>query len=180
MSSVATAQSGAGSARATLILAGVFVAVKLALHLWVGEGYGWFRDEFYYVACSDHLAWGYVDHPPLSIALLKLWRLAFGDSLWMIRMLSALAGAATIVATGWIARTLGGGLFAQGLAMTAALVAPLHLALTGTYSKNAFDLLLWTLAAGVLATLFTDADLAAPATRRWLAFGVIVGLGLMN
>jgi hypothetical protein len=180
MSSVATAQSGAGSARATLILAGVFVAVKLALHLWVGEGYGWFRDEFYYVACSDHLAWGYVDHPPLSIALLKLWRLAFGDSLWMIRMLSALAGAATIVATGWIARTLGGGLFAQGLAMTAALVAPLHLALTGTYSMNAFDLLLWTLAAGVLATIFTDTDVAAPATRRWLAFGVIVGLGLMN
>jgi hypothetical protein len=27
--------------------------------------YGYFRDAFYYLACSEHLAWGYVDQPPL-------------------------------------------------------------------------------------------------------------------
>src|SRR4051812_11172254 len=31
---------------------------------------GFFRDEFYYLACTRHLAWGYVDHPPFSVLLL--------------------------------------------------------------------------------------------------------------
>jgi len=189
MSSLSARAVEPGAARNTLWLMAVFAAVKLGLHAWVGEGYGWFRDEFYYVVCSDRLGWGYVDHPPLSIALLKLWRLAFGDSLFAIRLLPALAGAAAIVTTGWMARRLGGGTYAQALAMTAALIAPLHLALTGFYSMNAFDLLLWTLAAAVLVRTFTDhaaaGDAAAPhpartATRRWLLLGVIVGLGLMN
>jgi hypothetical protein len=181
MSSNAATAPAPGAARASLQLLAAFAAVKLALHLWAGEGYGWFRDELYYVACSDHLAWGYVDQPPLSIALLKLWRLAFGDSLVAIRMFAAIAGAATIVTTGWMARVLGGGPFAQALAMTAALIVPVHLALTGFYSMNAFDLLLWTLAAAVLVKIFA-AEPQAPAapTRLWLLFGAIVGLGLMN
>ncbi|MFH0919296.1 MAG: hypothetical protein V1913_02955, partial [Fibrobacterota bacterium] len=57
----------------------------------ISGGYGYFRDEFYYIACSDHLAWGYVDHPPLAIFLLKLNRLILGDSLLALRLLPALA-----------------------------------------------------------------------------------------
>lgn len=189
MSSTASPAAAPGAARAGLWLMALFAAVRLLLHVRVGEGYGWFRDEFYYVACSGRLAWGYVDHPPLSIALLALWRAVFGDSLPAIRVLPALAGAATIVATGWMARRLGGGPYAMVLAMTAALIAPLHLALTGFYSMNAFDLLLWTLAAAVLVRISTEApapaaDVAArPApvtTGLWLLFGAIVGLGLLN
>src|SRR5687768_11274724 len=47
---------------------------KLAVHLAAFRGYSIFRDELYYLACADHLAWGYVDHPPLSIAVLWLVR----------------------------------------------------------------------------------------------------------
>ncbi len=181
ISPVAVRTADPAATRAALLLTGAFVVVKLALHLWVGAGYGWFRDELYYVACSDHLAWGYVDQPPLSIALLKAWRLAFGDSLVAIRLLPALAGAATIAATGWMARALGGGLFAMTLAMTAALIAPGVLAVTFFYSMNAFDVLLWALAGAVLVKILTgDGGSAAADTRRWLAFGVIVGLGMLN
>ena len=86
---------------------------KLLLHLATSGGYGLFRDEFYYLACSEHLALGYVDHPPLSIALLWLSRAIFGDSLLAIRLLPALAGAATVFTTGIIARELGGRRAAQ-------------------------------------------------------------------
>ena len=39
-----------------------------ALLLAAGQQSGIFRDELYYIACANRLAWGYVDHPPLSIA----------------------------------------------------------------------------------------------------------------
>ena len=54
----------------------------VALHATALARYGWFRDELYYVACAQHLAWGYVDQPPLSIAVLALVRALFGDA-WL-------------------------------------------------------------------------------------------------
>ncbi|MGB5999045.1 MAG: glycosyl transferase, family 39, partial [Thermoanaerobaculia bacterium] len=56
----------------------VFPAAKLLIHLLTAQGYGYFRDELYYLACADHLAFGYVDQPPLSIFLLWLVRSLFG------------------------------------------------------------------------------------------------------
>src|SRR5271166_977733 len=91
--------------RAALLLAAAFAAVKLLLHfaltLWTLHiGYGYFRDEFYYLACGRHLAWGFVDHGPIVVLQARLGELLFGDSLFAIRILSALAGAATVFLTG--------------------------------------------------------------------------------
>jgi hypothetical protein len=152
-----------------------FAALKFAVHLLVGSGYGYFRDEFYYLACSDHLAWGYVDHPPLSILLLWVGRHLLGDSVVAIRVLPALAGAATVALGGWMARALGGGRFAQALAMTALLVAPLHLAVGGFFSMNAFDALFWAIAACLLIRILQENRLS-----HWLILGVVLGLGLLN
>ena len=65
--------------RATAILLGLAALPILIAVVAKNGSYGYFSDEFYYLACSDHLAWGYVDHPPLSIALLALIRAIFGD-----------------------------------------------------------------------------------------------------
>jgi hypothetical protein len=148
---------------------------KLLLHLATSSGYGFFRDEFYYLACTEHLALGYVDHPPLSIALLWLSRAILGDSLLAIRFLPALAGAATVFTTGIIARELGGRRAAQMLAALAAFIAPLYLALNHFFSMNAFDLLFWVLLAYLAVRM-----LARNEPRLWLAFGAIAGLGLEN
>ncbi len=59
---------------------------QLALQLATTGRYGYFGDELYYLACADHLDWGYVDHPPLSIALLAGWRALLGDSLFALRV----------------------------------------------------------------------------------------------
>ena len=34
---------------------------KLLFHIYFNNRYGYFRDEFDYISCGDHLAWGYVD-----------------------------------------------------------------------------------------------------------------------
>ncbi|HEU5312117.1 MAG TPA: glycosyltransferase family 39 protein, partial [Candidatus Eisenbacteria bacterium] len=99
-------------------------ATKLLLHLLAIGEYGYFRDELYYLASTEHLAWGYVDHPPLSIAVLAVVRAVLGESLLATRIVPALAGVATIALTGLLARRLGGGAFAQALAALCALLAP--------------------------------------------------------
>src|ERR1700742_1046443 len=58
------------SLRAAFRLALLFAAIKLLLQftltLWTQHiGYSYFRDEFYYIACGRHLAWGFVDHGPI-------------------------------------------------------------------------------------------------------------------
>src|SRR5260370_13680246 len=94
-----------------------FSAAALLIHLLANGRYGYFRDELYYIACGRHLAFGYVDQPPLSILLLRLSQLLLGDSLFAIRLLPALAGAATIALTGVIARELGGRAWAHSLSL---------------------------------------------------------------
>jgi len=152
-------------------------AAKLLLHLLFVRGYGYFRDELYYLASTDHLSWGYVDHPPLSIWLLAAERALFGDSLLALRLLPALAGAATVLVVGLIARRLGGGRLAEALAMLSAIAAPVYLGMTYVYSMNAWRLLFWALAAYLVVCILEE---ARPSPRLWVLLGVVLGLGLMN
>ena len=112
------------------------VFAKLLLHGAAINQYGYFRDELYYLASTEHLAWGYVEHPPFSIAILALVRTAFGDSLMALRFVPALVGAATMCVTGLIARQLGGGRFAQGLAALSVMMSPVFLGTAHYYSMN--------------------------------------------
>src|SRR5258706_14155739 len=106
----------------------------------MGAGYGYHRDELYYLDCADHLGWGYVDHPPFCVLVLALTRALFGDSITAIRVVPAIAGALTVLLAGLMTRRLGGGLFAQGLALTAAPVAPFYPGLGQYFSLNAIHL----------------------------------------
>jgi len=63
--------------------------------------YGYFRDEFYYLAASDHLALGYVDFAPLMAWFTHASRFVFGDSLHAIRLLPAVAFGAEVLLTGF-------------------------------------------------------------------------------
>jgi 4-amino-4-deoxy-L-arabinose transferase-like glycosyltransferase len=137
--------------------------------------YGIFRDELYYIACSEHLAWGYVDQPPLIALITWLERHIGGDSLLSLRFLPALAGAVTIWLAGRMARKLGGGRFAQALAAIAVLIAPGYLAFFHLLTMNAFDPLLWTACAYVVMRVIQTGN-----QRLWLWFGVLAGISLEN
>ena len=150
---------------------------KLIVHLAVNlaGGYGYFRDELYYIACSDHMAWGYVDQPPFSIAALWLSRLLFGDSLFALRLLPAVAGAIVVGLVGLVTRELGGKRFAQVLASCCVAVAPLMLGTNSIFSMNSFDGLFWTLAFYLIVVLLKHDE-----QRNWSLLGVVLGLGLLN
>lgn len=156
---------------------GLIAFIKFLLHTIVNTttAYGYFRDEFYYIACSEHLAWGYVDQPPLSIVLLKLSSFLFGESLWAIRIFPALAGAGVIFVTGLIVIKLGGKHFEAVLASLAVFIAPVFLAMNGFYSMNAFDHLFWISAIYLMLFIIDK-----PTLNLWIILGLVLGLGLMN
>src|SRR6201982_4097742 len=120
-----------------------FSALALLVHLLTNGRYGYFRDELYYIACARHLDFGYVDQPPFSILLLRLSELLLGNSLFAIRLLPALAGAATVALTGAIARELGGRGWAIALSCAGSLCALFNLAVANFFSMNAFEPLFW-------------------------------------
>jgi len=146
----------------------VLAAVTVLLHVVVINQYGYFRDELYYLACGEHLDWGYVDQPPLIGLIAWLIRHTLGTSLFAIRILPAIANGALVVLTGAIARKFGASKFAQSIAALCTMIAPLYLALGHFLSMNVFEPLLWM--GCVYAYL----------SRRWIWFGVLAGIGLEN
>src|SRR5215203_3767209 len=149
--------------------------LKLLVHVLTAENYGYFRDELYYMAASERLDLGYVDFPPFIALVTAFVRATLGDSLLAHRLLPALAGAAVVVLAGLMARELGGGTFAQGLAALAVLVAPNFLVFGTFISMDAFDQLFWVSAAYVLLLILKRNE-----PRLWLLFGLFAGLGLLT
>ena len=147
----------------------------LLFHLAFLPGYGVFRDELYDMACGRRPSWGYVDHPPLVGWAAWLVALVAGESHLALRVVAALAIAATVWLAGRVAGALGGGAFARALAGIATGLAPVVLSLGSTYSMNALDLLFWALIALLLVRALSGGD-----ARLWLAFGAAAGLGLLN
>ena len=159
----------------TLPIALGIALAGLLIHLLTNGRYGYFRDELYYLACGDHLDWGYVDHAPLIALIARTSRSLFGDSLHAIRFFAALASPALILLTGLIARELGGGRFAVALACLCVLVAPIWLIMHTFLSMNAFEPLFWMGCAYVLLLVINCGN---PKLLLW--FGVLAGLGLEN
>lgn len=161
--------------RRDLTIIGLLAGFKLLIHLFANRGYGYFRDEFYYLACGERLAAGYVDHPPLIAFIAKFARVVFGESLSGLRLLPAVAGAAVVFLTGMLVRDLGGKRAAQVLACLALIVAPVYLAIDNFLSMNAFEHLFWLGAILVTVRIVRD-----DRPKLWPLFGVIVGFGLLN
>jgi len=163
--------------KACLGLIAGLALVKLAIHLITNilGGYGIFRDELYYLACTRHLGLGYVDQPPLSIYLLAANSWLFGESIFALRFLPALFGSLTVLLIGLLTRELGGGRWAQLLAGLASLVSLIFLAVDSVYSMNAFDHLVWAAVALLVARLLRTGQPA-----YWPLIGSAVGLGLLN
>jgi hypothetical protein len=148
---------------------------KLLFHIYFNNRYGYFRDEFDYIACGDHLAWGYVDQPSLIPFLIHICRAALGDSLRSIRFLPALASSLLVVQTAILAREFGGRRFALLLSAITIVIAPQYLSNGSLLTTNCLEPNLWMGCAyfAILAIKRND-------PLYWLWFGVVAGIGLQE
>jgi hypothetical protein len=159
----------------TLVVVASIAAAKLALHLATAGRYGYFRDELYYIACSRHLDWGYVDQPPL-IALVTWLELHLGGtSLHSLRFLPALAGVALVFLTAVLAREMGANRFGTWFAALAAACVGIYFVMNYLLTMNAFEPLFWMGCACLLVRIINTGN-----QKLWLWFGLLAGLGLQN
>ena len=158
-------------ARWTLGVAAALVALLVS----TAGRYGPHRDELYFVAAGDRLAWGYPDQPPLTPAIARVVSEIAPGSLVALRSVSALAMAAVVVLAALCAQELGGGAAAQGLAAVVTASSALTLAFGHLLSTATFDLLAWA----VLLWLALRA-LLRDEPRTWLLVGVVAGVALEN
>lgn len=176
-STTLTASSPKGR-EATSVMTGMAVIWAIAIakflfHLYFNNRYGYFRDEFDYIACGNHLSWGYVDQPPLIPFLTHISRAVLGDSLRAIRFIPALASSLLVVQTALIARELGGKRFALLLSAITVVIAPQYLSNGSLLGTNCLEPNLWMGCAYFVVLAIKRND-----PRYWLWFGVIAGLGL--
>ncbi|HTC91528.1 MAG TPA: glycosyltransferase family 39 protein, partial [Bryobacteraceae bacterium] len=157
---------------------GLLIVIAIALgkflfHCYFNNRYRYFRDEFDYMDCGDHLAWGYVDQPPLIPFLIHVCRALLGDSLRSIRLIPAAASSLLVVETAILAREFGGRRFALLLSAIAVVIAPQYLSNGSLLGTNCLEPNLWMGCAyfAILAIRRND-------PRYWLWFGVLAGLGL--
>ena len=146
----------------------------MSLHLALAGRYGVFRDELYYVACGEHLDFGYVDHPPLVAVMARVARMLFGHSLYGLRLAPALCAAAAVLLAGELARSLRGGRFAQVVAAICVVVAPVYLGVDHFLSMNCVEPVAWC-GAAVLAVRAVIDD----RPRAWLGIGAVIGVGVL-
>lgn len=153
----------------------VIALAAFALLMAVSTRFGYHRDELYFLEASKHMAWGYVDQPPLAVAVAWVARELFGGALPGLRLIPALCDAVTIVLTGLIARELGGRKLAQTAAALSVATAPIFLAAGHVANTTPYDLLAWAAILWLLVRLTRTGD-----DRLWLPIGAITGLALLN
>src|SRR5438874_4266222 len=157
----------------TMLLIWLIALAKLVFHIYFNNRYGYFRDEFDYIACGDHLGWGYVDQPSLVPFLIHISLALLGDSLRAIRFIPALASSLLVVQTALIARELGGKRYALLLSAITAVIAPQYLSNGSLLGTNCLEPNLWMGCAYFVILAIKRSD-----SRYWLWFGVVAGIGL--
>jgi hypothetical protein len=157
---------------ASLLVIAVAIAI---IHLLTNGRYGFHRDELQFLSDASHLDWGFVAYPPVTPFLERISLALFGLSLEGLRLFSVLTQSAAIVATGLMARELGGRRLAQIAAALAVALSPLPLFEGTEFQYSSFDYLWW-----VLIAYFTIRLLSTENGRWWLAIGAAVGIGLLT
>lgn len=131
------------------------------------------RDEFLYLAEGRHLAFGFMEVPPM-LSIFAGLTYVFGGSMFWVKLWPSLFGAATFIIAGKIVQSLGGKAFALIL-LFLPFVFGAYLRLFFLFQPNPPEIFFWTMIAFSL-TRYTQTD-----NNKWLyVFGVSVALGMLS
>ncbi|MBV9095617.1 MAG: glycosyltransferase family 39 protein [Streptosporangiaceae bacterium] len=150
----------------------LIAAAAFAAEMVVSARYGYARDELYFLAAGHHLAFGYVDQPPLTPLLARAWSAVTFDTLAGFRILPALGLALLVVAAASMSRMLGAGRAGQLLAALATATCAEYLGAMHELTTTAPDFVFWTVTIVLVMRL-----LASGNPRWWLAIGTCAGVG---
>lgn len=157
--------------RTTLLISAAVIAVLVAF----ASGYGYHRDELYFLAAGQNLDVGYADQGPITPLIARAMTEISAESLTILRLPSALMAGLTVLVTSLIARELGGTRRAQVIAAACAAVSSIVLVTGHLLSTSTFDLLVWTAITWLVVRALRTGD-----DRLWLVTGVVLGFGLLN
>jgi 4-amino-4-deoxy-L-arabinose transferase-like glycosyltransferase len=153
----------------------VIAAAVTVLLIGFASGYGYHRDELYFLAAGHHLDWTYADQGPMTPLIARAMSEIDAGSLTVLRMPSALAAGITVLLTGLLAHELGGSRRAEAIAAACSAVAVIVLFSGHLLSTSTFDLLAWTAVIWLVIRAVRTGD-----DRLWPVGGAVLGLGLLN
>ena len=149
--------------------------IKFALQVYVAPGYGYFGDELYTMALSRHLAFGYVDLPPLVPALMAASRALLGESMTAFHVVPALAGAIMLVFVSLITLELGGKRFAVTTSVLLCVSIPIWLSLDSIFCYDSVDQMFLAIFIYTFVRFIKSEN-----NKLWLFLGLISGICCMT
>lgn len=152
-----------------ILVAMVTVAAALTS---ASPAYGYHRDELYFRMLP--LEWGYVDQPPLTPLLARMFS-AIADETWAVHIPATALMSLSILVVALIARELGGDRDAQTLCAWAYGTSLVPLQFARVLLTATVDLVVWP-----AVILFVLRATLRNERRWWLAAGVLVGLSMYN
>ncbi len=153
-------------------IAYAFALATAAAHLIFNHRFGYYRDELYFIDCAKHLAWGYVDQPPL--APLAAWVTApLGYPVWGLRLFPGILAGVTVLLGCAIAREFGGRAFAQGITALTIALGPALAGLGYGLSTEFLSPAAWTALIYLTIRLVKTED-----ERLYLPIALVVTLGI--
>ena len=157
------------------IVAGLFILAKLFLHFATNTNYELHRDEMLYFNMADHLSFGYATVPPVIGFLAFIVKSIFGYSVFGIRLIPALLGAATIFLIARIVRDLGGGILALIIAASSFLLSTGFLLFDTLFTPNVIEQFLW-----LLTTYLIFKMISRNKPVLWIVIGILLGVAFLN
>jgi hypothetical protein len=161
------------ASRSTYIIA-FFALVKLLIpFVFIHSQFELHRDEYLYLADADHLAWGYIEMPPL-LAFLGFISKLLGGTVFTVRLWGGISGALTVWVVGKIVMHLKGNNNAVFFACLSFLCAG-FLRMNILFQPNVLDVFFWTLSSYYIIC-WIDTD-----NKKYLYFlGICFGLGILG
>ncbi|MGN6532411.1 MAG: glycosyltransferase family 39 protein [Ginsengibacter sp.] len=131
------------------------------------------RDEFLYLAEAHHLAWGYMEVPPL-LSVFAWFTNLFGTTMFWLKFWPSLFGALTYIIVGRIILSFGGKVFALFLGLLPFIFGA-YLRVHFLFQPNFLEIFFWTMIAfSILGFIQTQKNFYL------YLFGISAGLGMIS